>query len=280
MTLAWGDACLAPAKINEFLHITQRLDNGYHQLQTVFRRIDFCDVLRFYSRDDNQIRLISEHDGIDATNDLATKAARLLQQYTNTYHGVDIAIEKHIPLGSGLGGGSSNAATTLMALNALWETGLDQQTLQHLGLQIGADVPFFIFGHDAFGQGVGEQLTALELAQSTYLLLFPPVSVSTKAVFSKLDDQDFAQPILPQDYQTGFGRNSLTPAAVDLFPVIGDYLNWLSQYTDARMSGSGATVFGRFESSLHAKKVFDQRPETFDGIIASSLPSHPLFSLL
>ena len=279
MTISWGAPCLAPAKINEFLHITGRLNNGYHQLQTVFRLINFSDVLYFYPRKDNLVRLISEHNGVDAQNDLATKAAKLLQQYTNTDQGVDIRIEKNIPLGSGLGGGSSNAATTLIALNALWKTGLNSQTLQTLGLQIGTDVPFFIFGHDAFAEGIGNEFTELDLPKKTYLLLLPPISVTTSAIFKALDCRDFAEPIKPEDYYSGFGCNMLTATTVKQFAVIQTYIDWLSQFTNAAMSGSGAVVFGRFADEKEANHIFNQRPRAFKGIITTSLSLHPLYKL-
>ena len=266
----------APAKINEFLHVIERLPSGYHRLQTVFRLIDFCDYLTFYPREDGKIRLITKTTGITEDNDLASRAARLLQVFSKVSQGVDIAIEKHIPLGSGLGGGSSNAATTLMALNRLWKIDLSQQTLLTLGLELGADVPFFIFGQDAFADGVGEELSPVTLPDCFYLLLFPPVSISTAAIFTHPDLLRSSPPICCDDYRFGTGQNMLLPLVRRLYPVVGQYIDWLNQFSPATMSGSGSTVFARFSTLAEAEAAFECLPDGYQGRITSNLKKHPL----
>ena len=280
MALAWGEPCLAPAKINEFLHIIEQYPNGYHRLQTVFRLIDFSDTLYFYPRQDGQIRLVSALEGIDQQNDLASRAAEALKAFAHRDAGVDIKIDKNIPLGSGLGGGSSNAATALMALNELWGLHLKPEILAEIGLNLGADVPFFLFGQDAFADGVGEQLTALDLPECVYLLLFPPVSVPTAKIFAHPDLERSAIPICPQDYHPGFGKNMLTPIATQLFPIIQTYLDLLSFTGTAAMSGSGATVFARFPNMQTACDAQQKLPSAICSKVVPSLQQHPLKRVL
>ena len=280
MALAWGEPCLAPAKINEFLHIIEQYPNGYHRLQTVFRLIDFSDTLYFYPRQDGQIRLVSALEGIDQQNDLASRAAEALKAFAHIDAGVDIKIDKNIPLGSGLGGGSSNAATALMALNELWGLHLKPETLAEIGLSLGADVPFFLFGQDAFADGVGEQLTALDLPECVYLLLFPPVSVPTAKIFAHPDLERSATPVCPQDYHPGFGKNMLTPIATQLFPIIQTYLDLLSFTGTPAMSGSGATVFARFPNMQTACDAQQKLPSAICSKVIPSLQQHPLKRVL
>ena len=274
--------CPAPAKLNLFLHVVGRRADGYHLLQTLFRFIDLSDSLRFTLREDGIVRRISELDGVPPEQDLCVRAARLLQQETGCQSGVDIELEKKIPMGGGLGGGSSDAATTLLALNRLWELNLSRERLMQLGLTLGADVPVFVYGENAFAEGVGERLQAYALPEAWYLVLSPPVHVPTVQIFthSELTRNTISITIraLPNGYsfKTGLFGNDLQPVACKLYPEIGRHLAWLGQFAPALMTGSGACVFAEFATEEEAKIVLRQLPENMRGFIARGLQQHPL----
>jgi 4-diphosphocytidyl-2-C-methyl-D-erythritol kinase len=269
---------LAPAKLNLFLHVVGRRPDGYHLLQTVFRFLDYGDEVRLTVREDGAIRLSNPLPGVSMEQDLCFRAASLLQKHTGCRLGVDIALVKRLPMGGGLGGGSSDAATVLMALNQLWQLDLPRATLETLGLRLGADVPVFIFGRAAFAEGVGEKLQAVLLPPACYVVLIPPIQVATAEIFASpgltRDTSEMKIPPLP----AGCGRNDLEPVAIAAYPVVGQYLEWLRQYGDARMTGSGACVFAAFPDRAAAEKVFAARPEGMQGFVADGLDVHPMYA--
>ncbi len=266
----------APAKLNLFLHVTGRRADGYHLLQTVFRFIDYGDTLYFTVRNEPLITHANPLPGVLPEHDLTVRAARLLQTHTGTSLGVEIRLEKRLPMGGGLGGGSSDAATTLIALNHLWQTGLSRAELEVLGLQLGADVPIFVHGHAAFAEGVGESFTDVHLPASCYLVLIPPVSVPTPAIFSSPDLCRSTPAIAPNDWSAGQGHNDLEPVAVKLYPQVGEYLDMLRPFGVPRMSGSGACVFVEFADAKSAQTALEQLPTDVRGFVADGLDQHPL----
>jgi 4-diphosphocytidyl-2-C-methyl-D-erythritol kinase len=245
----------APAKLNLMLRITGRRADGYHNLQTVFQFLDYGDGLRFKLRSDGEIQRLRGNEQIAPVHDLVLRAATLLQQYSGCTQGVEIEIDKHLPMGGGLGGGSSDAATVLHALNRLWGLRLSTQQLADLGLQLGADVPVFIHGFAAFAEGVGEQLTAIELEQPWYLVITPAISVATAEIFADPQLTRDSPAIKICDLFASGWDNAFTPVAAERYPEIKQALDWLSGYGDARMSGSGASVFAPFDSEEHAQRV-------------------------
>ncbi|PXW86893.1 4-diphosphocytidyl-2-C-methyl-D-erythritol kinase [Nitrosomonas sp. Nm84] len=273
----------APAKLNLFLHVVGRRPDGYHLLQTVFRLIDFSDQLSFKLRTDGIIKLHNPITGVPENKDLCVRAATLLKQTTNTQQGVDIFLQKRIPMGGGLGGGSSDAATTLLALNHLWELNLSKDHLLELGLQLGADVPIFIFGQNAFAEGVGEKLTAIELPPAWYLVLVPSVQVSTAEIFASKELTRNTLPIKIPPFSVWQGHNDLELVVCQTYPEIARCLEWLKQLentTIAAMSGSGACVFAEFETESAAQSAFEQIPDNMKGFVAKGLDLHPLHRLM
>ena len=275
--------CPAPAKLNLFLHVVGRRADGYHLLQTLFRFIDLNDTLHFTLREDGEVRRINALEGVPAEQDLCVRAARLLQQECACTLGVDISLEKRIPMGGGLGGGSSDAATTLLGLNKLWGLGLSRARLMQLGLTLGADVPVFIFGENAFAEGVGEQLQAFPLSDAWYVVLFPPVHVPTAKIFTHpeltRDTNSITIRALPigQSLTTvGWLGNDLQSIVCKLYPEVAQYLAILGNFAPAMMTGSGACVFAEFASEAEAQKVLQQLPEGMKGVVARGLPQHPL----
>ena len=278
----------APAKLNLFLHVVGRRSDGYHLLQTVFRFIDYGDELAFRIRDDAVIHRTTQLDGVPEDGDLCVRAARLLQQHTGSRLGADIELVKRLPLGGGLGGGSSDAATTLIALNRLWKTGLPRAELQELGLLLGADVPAFIFGRSAFAEGVGERLQELVLEPAWYLVLVPEAAVSTAEIFSAPELTRNTNAITIAAFSVGHGlnesgfmvtgRNDLEPVVVRRYPQVALHLEWLRQYGDARMTGSGACVFCAFGSEAQAARILAKVPAGMRGFVARGLDRHPLWS--
>lgn len=274
--------CPAPAKLNLFLHVTGRRADGYHLLQTVFQLLDYGDTLHFTLRDDGVIHRTTEVAGVPAQDDLIVRAAQLLQAATQTPLGADIAIDKRLPLGGGLGGGSSDAATTLMALNHLWKTGLTRDALIALGLQLGADVPFFIFGRNAFAEGIGASLTAVSTPPGWYLVIEPGVSIPTSTIFTSTSLTRNTKPVKMLDFSgvpKGFGKNDLQAVATTLFPEVADAITWLSAYGDARMTGSGACVFCSFEQEHEAKAALEKVPSKWKAWKAEAIAEHPLMHL-
>ena len=279
----WQDAWPAPAKLNLFLHVTGRRADGYHSLQTAFRLIDLADTLRFSERDDGKVTVLRPLAGVPPDEDLCARAAALLKQATGHSGGVGIELEKRIPIGGGLGGGSSDAATTLVALNHLWRLGLRRAELQQLALELGADVPLFVFGDNAFAEGVGEQLTPLALPAAWYLVLMPPVEVSTAAVFAAPELTREAKPIRITAFFDGLKRralrNDLEPVVSKRYPEVARHLAWLNKHGEARMSGSGACVFAEFSTESAAHAAHAGLPRDMRGLVARGLKRHPLYAL-
>jgi 4-diphosphocytidyl-2-C-methyl-D-erythritol kinase len=271
--------CPAPAKLNLFLHVVGQRADGYHLLQTVFRFLDFSDELEFVSRRDARIRLCTPLPGVPEENDLCVRAARLLQRESGTSLGVDIFLKKRIPMGGGLGGGSSDAATTLLALNRLWALGWKRKRLLKLGLGLGADVPVFIFGENAFAEGVGEELRAIDLPSAWYLVLTPPVHVSTAEVFGSKELTRNTIPIKIPPFSVEHGRNDLEPVVCRTYPEVARHLEWLKQLDSIRMAamtGSGACVFAEFATGPAAQVALTQVPVGMSGFVARGLDRHPM----
>lgn len=269
----------APAKLNLSLLVTGRRADGYHLLQTVFRFIDFADQIHLTVRHDGRIERTTALAGVAANDDLTVRAARLLQQAAGVTLGVDIAVDKQLPLGGGLGGGSSDAATVLIALNRLWQLDWPPQRLQALALSLGADVPVFIFGESALATGVGEELTPLALPPAWYVVLMPPVGVATAGIFQ---DQDLIRDSIPltiPPFSFVAGRNDLEAVVCRHYPEVEAHLAWLKQRGAARMTGSGACVFAEFGSEAEARAVLAGLPQTMRGIVARGLDRHPLWGM-
>lgn len=266
----------APAKLNLFLHVTGRRPDGYHTLQTVFVFIDWCDRIFLEATPDGSIRHAAPLGGIAADDELCLKAARLLQARAGISRGAVITIQKRIPLGGGLGGGSSDAATTLIGLNRLWKAGLSRQDLMALGLELGADVPVFIGGHAAFAEGVGELLTPIQVPQAWYLVANPRIGISTREIFEDRDLTRNSIPVKMCDFSAGFGRNDLQPVAMRRYPQVASLLTWLGQWGDARMTGSGACCFVAFTEEQAARQALQQLPPEFTGFVARGMNDHPL----
>lgn len=272
-------ACPAPAKLNLFLHVTGRRADGYHLLQTAFQLIDRCDTLDFEVRDDGQIIRSNDIPGVPAETDLIVRAARLLQEKTGCPLGANLTLHKILPMGGGLGGGSSDAATTLMALNQLWSTGLSKTELMSLGLQLGADVPFFIFGENAFAEGVGEELQAIQTPERWFVVIEPGVQVPTPAIFSAKELTRDSKIVRIADFSSNaemFWKNDLQTVACAMFPEVDEAVRWLSQFGNAKMTGSGACVFCAFADESAADKVIAQMPERWTSWKAKALNRHPM----
>ena len=258
----------APAKLNLWLHIIGRRPDGYHELETVFQFLDHADQLHYSLRDDGQIHLRTEIAGVPHDSNLIVKAARKLQQQSGCALGVDIWLDKILPMGGGIGGGSSNAATTLLALNHLWQLGWDEDRLAGLGLGLGADVPVFVRGHAAFAQGVGEQLTPVDPEEPWYVVLVPQVSVSTAEIFSHPELTRDSLPLKMRPVPEGNSRNDCQPVVEQGYPEVRNALNLLGKYTEARLTGTGSCVFGAFPSKAEADKVLALLSETQTGFVA------------
>ncbi len=284
-------SCSTPAKLNLFLHVIGRRADGYHLLQTLFRFVDLHDTLHFSLRADGAVRRTNTVEGVAEEQDLCVRAARLLQSETGCTLGVDIEIEKRIPIGGGLGGGSSDAATTLIALNRLWSLGISRARLMRLGLRLGADVPVFVFGQNAFAEGVGEELQAYSLPAAWYVILYPPVQVPTARIFAHpeltRDTLSITMRALSMGHIDGFGQlsgsplverlhNDLQAVVCQLYPEVAQHITWLSQFGDAKMTGSGACVFAGFANQAQAEAVLNQLPQEMRGVVAQGLTKHPL----
>jgi 4-diphosphocytidyl-2-C-methyl-D-erythritol kinase len=267
----------APAKLNLFLHVTGQRADGYHLLQSVFRFIDYGDTVWLGVRRDGQIRRLNDMQEVPEALDLTVRAAKLLQKETACPLGVDIRLEKRLPMGGGLGGGSSDAATVLMALNRLWRLGLSRQRLQELALQLGADVPVFVFGQSAFAEGVGEILEPVALSPAWYVVLTPDVQVATATVFAAPELTRSTPPIKIADFLSGAGRNDLQPVVESKYPEVARYLGWLGRFGDARMTGSGACVFLAVRDEARARSILKELPPDMQGFVARGLDRHPLY---
>lgn len=280
--------CPAPAKLNLFLHINGRRPDGYHLLQTVFQLLDYGDLLDFETRDDGIIRRVSDIPGVPEESDLIVRAAKLLQAAAakktgQKTPGANIAINKILPMGGGLGGGSSDAATTLMALNHLWHAGFSRAELMEIGLQLGADVPFFIFGQNAFAEGVGEALQPVQTPERWYIVIEPGVEIPTSLIFSSEELTRDTKLVKMADFsghQECFGKNDLQIVAARQFPAVAEAINWLQTYGDARMTGSGACVFCAFAQEKQADEVLKLAPRRWKVWKARGIRFHPLKDLL
>ncbi|WP_343738396.1 4-(cytidine 5'-diphospho)-2-C-methyl-D-erythritol kinase [Achromobacter sp.] len=289
----------APAKLNLFLHVVGRRDDGYHLLQTVFRFIDLCDTLHFDGRSDGVISRATDLPGVPEDQDLTVRAARALQKATGTRQGAQISLEKRIPQGGGLGGGSSDAASVLIALNKLWNTGLSRQELMALALPLGADVPVFVFGQSAFAQGIGEDLTAVTLPERAYLVAQPDASVPTVGIFSAPDltrDSSYitiadflaSQTFLPSgsggEVAKGcafYGKNDLEPVVYRLYPEVLGASRWLAERgLPVRMSGSGACLFAEFSETSQAVLAEQEITAIMRGADKTFSQTHPRFRLV
>lgn len=279
MTRLTGPGYAAPAKLNLFLHVTGRRSDGYHLLQSVFVLIDRCDTLRIAVREDGAVRRVNDVPGVPEETDLAVRAARALQAVTGCTLGADIEVEKRIPMGGGLGGGSSDAATVLIVLDRLWKLDLGVERLQQVGLALGADVPFFVGGHNAWVEGIGERIVPIEIARRWYVVLVPPVHVATRDIFTAPELTRDREPLKMEDFSAQPRRplvNDLEAVAVSRYPQVRSHLQWLRQYGEARMTGSGGCVFAGFDSREAAQGVIDALPATMQGFIAQGLVQHPL----
>lgn len=270
----------APAKINLFLRVLGRRPDGYHDLQTLFRFLDYGDALAFTREDDGRILRVEPVPGVPEESDLCLRAARLLQRESGTRQGVAVRVRKRLPIGGGLGGGSSDAATTLIVLNALWGLGLDTATLQAFGLRLGADVPVFVFGRSALAEGVGERLEAVELPPAWYVVLVPPVQVSTARVFGHPELTRNSNRITMPAFFAGDIRNDLAAVVCREHPEVERLRAWLARSGEARITGSGGCVFAEFATERRAREVFDERPDGMKGFVAKGMDEHPLRGLI
>lgn len=276
-TMDWTSEWPAPAKLNLFLHVVGRRPDGYHLLQTAFRFIECADYLRFAPRSDGKIVLATPTPGVAEEDDLTVRAARLLRAHTGCRQGASITLRKYLPMGGGLGGGSSDAATVLLALNHLWQTGLPRSELERIGLALGADVPVFVHGRNCFAEGVGERFIDLELPGATYLILQPAAHVPTAAIFGAATLRRDTPVLDPAQWRPGIGHNDLEPVACAAFPPVAVALEWLRGCApEAMMTGSGACVFAAFADPAAAQAVFAQRPSGLRGWVARGLAQHPL----
>lgn len=270
----------APAKINLFLHITGRREDGYHELQTLFQFLDFCDELRFNVRNDRIIRRCTEIKGVEEPEDLIIKAANRLQEISNTDWGADIFIDKKLPMGGGIGGGSSDAATTLIALNKLWRLNLEIKDLAKIGLELGADVPFFLYGHTAWAEGVGEKLTDFEAKMPWYLLVNPNVHISTAEIFSNSQLTRDTTPIKMHSFIAGDSKNDCELVVRSKYPEVEQVFKWFGENSQARLTGTGACVFCAYPDKPTAKEVAQKLPEKWTGYIVKGLNRSPLLDRL
>ncbi|MCU7929311.1 MAG: 4-(cytidine 5'-diphospho)-2-C-methyl-D-erythritol kinase [Candidatus Thiodiazotropha sp. (ex Codakia rugifera)] len=270
----------APAKLNLMLRVLGRRSDGYHELQTVFQFLDIHDRLSFKRREDEQIILHDDIPELPKTENLCYRAARQLQVTSGSSLGVEISLEKHLPMGGGLGGGSSDAATTLIALNRLWELSLNQTGLKKIALTLGADVPIFIHGHAAWAEGIGEQLTNLELPQSWYLVLQPACHVSTAEIFSQTDLTRHSPRIKIRAFLQGNCQNDCLPVVRRCHPEVAEAMDWLNQYADARLTGTGGCVFAAFADQQRARECLHELPAGLNGFVARGVNRSPLLEFI
>ena len=274
---------LAPAKINLFLHITGQRADGYHTLQSVFQLLDFYDTLHIKTTKNGEIKRLNDLNGVPASQCICALAANALQQKTGCKLGVEYAIDKRIPMGGGLGGGSSDAATMLLALNQLWQLHLSRAELMQIGLKLGADVPVFLFGQNAWAEGIGEQLTAIDLQPQYYLVLTPQIHVSTRDIFANSRLTKDTKPLKIADFSrsthSDLFKNDLEKVVCEEFPAVAATLKWLNQYGQAKMSGSGASVFLAVNSKQCADELLAKKPDNVLGFVAKGIIKHPHIEL-
>jgi len=282
MTQSWT-SWPAPAKLNLFLHIVGRRADGYHLLQTVFQLLDWGDTVRLRVRADGEIARVNDVPGVPVENDLCLRAAHALREHCGGRLGVDIALDKHIPLGGGLGGGSSDAATVLVALNDLWSSGLSPDQLAGMALDLGADVPVFVRGYSAWAEGVGEKLTPIALRPTHYVIVDPGVSVATSALFQAPELTRNSPPLTISDYLSGSGTgttNAFTSVVRAGYPPLAAAIDWLGQFGEARLTGSGGCVFVDVESAERADEIAEQCPVHFTVYRARGVDRSPLLDAL
>jgi len=266
----------APAKLNLFLHVTGRRTDGYHLLQTVFQFIDYTDLLDFTVRADGKLLRNSNYANIKIEDDLIIRSAKTLQGESGCNLGAEIHVHKRIPLGSGLGGGSSDAATTLIALNQLWDLGLSKERLAKIGLGLGADVPVFVHGRAAWAEGVGEILTPIEPKEYWYLVICPGCHVPTTEIFNSVDLTRNTPAITIRDFLTSGGRNDCEPVVRHRYPQVAEAMDWLGQHADARMTGTGSCIYAGFNSREQAKSIRREMPQDWEGFVAEGKNRSPL----
>lgn len=276
-----ADRWPAPAKLNLMLHVTGRRTDGYHALQTVFQLVDLCDELQFDVDRSGTIRRVEGPGEVPADQDLVVRAAlRLRQQVGDSRAGVQIRVRKRIPLGGGLGGGSSNAATTLVALNELWGYGLKIDELASIGLELGADVPVFVHGRNAWAEGVGERLTPLDLPPRWFLIVHPGLHVATRDVFQAPELTRNSALTTIRGFLDSGGRNDCEPVVRQRFPAVAEALDWLSRFAPARLTGTGSCIFASFERAADAERVAARVPDCWRSFVARGLDRSPLLAAL
>ena len=270
----------APAKLNLMLHITGRRDDGYHLLETVFQFIDLADCIEFSANGEGKILRLPGNSPVAAADDILITAATLLQARYQVNKGVCIDIDKCIPVGGGLGGGSSDAAACLLALNRLWGLGLSLDQLAMIGLELGADVPVFVHGRAAWATGIGEQLQDIELEKSIYLVIDPKVTISTARIFAAQELTRNSDPLTIRAFLSGSGCNVCEPVVRNLYPRVGEAIDWLNQYASARMTGTGACVFAAIDSLEQAEVVKSQVPPQWSSYITRAMNYSPVHQQL
>ena len=270
----------SPAKLNLFLHINGRLANGYHELQTLFQFLDYGDTMSFTPREDGQVRLSSNIEGVSAEDNLVVKAARLLQQTYSCKQGMNIELNKLLPMGGGIGGGSSNAATTLLACNKLWELNIPQVELAQLGLQLGADVPVFVHGKATVAEGVGEKFTDMTPPEPWYVVIHPQVHISTADIFSDPELPRNTPKLEPEQFNSKQWHNDCENIVRKRYPQVEMALSWLVEYAPSRLTGTGSCVFAPFETKTQAVQALLNLPESLSGFVAKGCNLSPLHQVL
>ncbi len=274
----WSQNWPAPAKLNLMLRIIGRRTDGYHLLQTVFQFVDWCDQIRFYQVSDSSVSLVNPLPGVAETEDLTVKAAKLLQKETGCKQGVRIEVEKNLPMGGGIGGGSSDAATTLVVLNRLWELGLSTKKLMEMGLVLGADVPIFVHGRSSWAEGVGEKVQEINLPEQWAVIIKPDCDVSTKEIFSSTELTRDSKPITIDDFIAGQQDNDCLGVVSQLYPLIKAALDDVSAFASARLTGTGACVFGLFESEDQARNAYGALKPSWKVFLVKTKNESPLHS--
>ncbi len=266
----------APAKLNLFLHVLGQREDGYHELQTVFQFLDFCDELTFSLRDDNEIVRYANYDNVPTQHDIVVRAAKMLRELTNISFGVDIHIDKRLPMGGGLGGGSSDAATTLLALNSIVDLNLSTDEMADIGLKLGADVPVFVHCHSAWAEGVGEKLTAISPPEDWYMVIVPDCHVETAGIFHSPDLTRNTPAITIRDFLEGAGHNDCEKVVRLQYPEVAEVLDWLTLRYTTRMTGTGACVFASFATRELATEASRNLPESWQSFVARGCNRSPL----
>ncbi|MEQ1557322.1 MAG: 4-(cytidine 5'-diphospho)-2-C-methyl-D-erythritol kinase [Methyloglobulus sp.] len=277
---AWQQKWPAPAKLNLMLRITGRREDGYHLLQTVFQFVDLCDWLKFHPVADGEVSLKKAIPGVAAADDLTVRAAKLLKAETGCKQGVCIEVEKNLPMGGGLGGGSSDAATTLLVLNQLWGLHLPKEKLLSMGLALGADVPVFVAGHSSWGEGVGEKLSEINLPEQWVVIIKPDCHVDTKEVFSAKELTRNSKSITMPQFTGGDHQNDCLDVVCQRYPIVKGALQALSQFSAARLTGTGACVFAQFDSYEAAAVAFDALKDKWVIYLAKGINESPLVAKL